>query len=212
MTELASFWDKKVKKGWKHFSDQMTDEKIEYTIGLFKEHALDKLDKDVGSFIDWGCGGGLLSKAILEFAPDCEGTIVDISQESLDVAETYIDKPITKVVVDENLNNTMVPTDVDLLFCYSVIQHFPSVVYWNEVSKFWNNEVKPKHIAIRTKVEDETKEADNYYEARNFLRGLVLSWNDLLSPFEENYTLVYKHEGATKSNQRDGFVVLKRKD
>lgn len=209
MTKLADFWNKRVKKGWKHFSEQMTPLKIDYTVGLFQEHALDCIEKPNTS-IDWGCGGGLLSKTLLDWSPDCRATIVDISKESLDVAEKFIEHPVRKALVQEEVSETKVPSGVDFLFCYSVVQHFPSLDYWQEVANFWSQFVQPEYIAIRTKVGDKDCEAEDYYKGRNFLRGLVLSWDSLLKPFD-NYEVVHRHEGVTKSNQQEGFLVLRKK-
>ena len=47
-------------------------------------------DENVETFVDLGCGGGALARAILNEYPDARGTLLDFSEPMLDAARTQL--------------------------------------------------------------------------------------------------------------------------
>ena len=142
MVDLQQFWNSKVPKGHKHFSNVMPKEKIEILTKRFRNHVVDQLDTEqIVITLDWGCGGGLMTKIVTEFS---EVILLDISQESLQTAADYI-----SVIANDSIlyDGTTVIVDVDLIICYSVIHHFPNLKYWQTVAENWKT-IKPKFLAI----------------------------------------------------------------
>tara|TARA_R100000700_G_C3148489_1_gene127911 strand:- start:370 stop:1011 length:642 start_codon:yes stop_codon:yes gene_type:complete len=213
MKKLTDFWETEVPKDMKHFAEFLDSATVKYSIEVFEENTLSIVDAtELRKCIDWGAGGGLLSKRLLAENPRIDLTIADISSESLNEAQRYIGaENVTKVQVseDETEWERLLDDGCDMLFCYSVIQHFPSLEYWKNVSSFWEK-LGPKYISLRTKIEDSSEEAREYYHNMSYLRGLVLSWDSLLEAFP-SYKVLHKRDSFTRNKQRDGFLVLERR-
>jgi hypothetical protein len=153
--------------------------------------------------MDWGCGGGLLAK-MLPYSVNLH--LVDLVNHSLDSAEKYIGRPINKIKLNEIEEfDTNLP-QIDLLWCYSVIHHFPDIEYFKKVCAKWN-EIKPKRITIKTKFWKKAKEAGKYEDG--FLDALILSKQDLLNQFP-GYKLEYWEKEETSKYWHFGFAILVR--
>jgi ubiquinone/menaquinone biosynthesis C-methylase UbiE len=170
-----------------------------------RKHAINQMDMSkVDSALDWGCGGGLLAK---ELTKHCSVNLVDISQESLDKAQEYVGVPCDKFLVDAAVELDL--PKVDLILCYSVIQHFPSYEYWQKVSQRWN-EIAPKYIAAQIKTRNELKENPNYFKGRNYLNGLFLNRKEIKKAFP-SYSIKHWSDSVTPaSQQKISFFVLER--
>jgi 2-polyprenyl-3-methyl-5-hydroxy-6-metoxy-1,4-benzoquinol methylase len=205
---LKEFWSKKVTGNWCHFHDKMSKDKTERTKKLFKENLLEQINCKGLRTLDWGCGGGVLAEEMIKY-----GSVVlaDISERSLKKAGELTGDRCKTVLLPEKLENLKgLPKEIQMIYCYSVIQHFPSYNYWTNVTKAWRK-MKPEYIAGRSKFSNKIIEAEEYKKSRNFLNALILTKKDLLNRFPE-YRLIYWNQMKNKKHPYlDGFFILERK-
>jgi len=197
MKELTKLWDKKATKSHKHFSKHVKGYKLKEFQDRFQKHVLNQLNfSKINTALDWGCGGGILAK---EMSKHCQVTLADLSKESLDEAIRYIGKPLKQIVVSDNWNE-LAKINVDLILCYDVIHHFPSIAYWKQVASTWNK-IGPKFIAARIKVKPKISENKDYFEGRNYLDGLFLNKKEIQEAFP-GYSITYWTDDITKISRR----------
>jgi len=188
MTEnkLSNFWENKVVKSDKHFVETLPQEKIDRMKNRVDEFILSKLDfAKIKTAIDWGCGGGLFAKIISE---KTNVILADISKESLEKAEKYINKKnINKILIPDNLDTLTIPNqEIDFVFSHTVIHHFPSLEYWHQIFDIWTKKIKPKYFGLQIKIGDNTSERDDYYKDKNYLNALYLNENEFVTMFEKS--------------------------
>jgi len=210
--KLSDFWENEVPKGWKHFTNYMDKSKIDYIIDNINKYFFKYIDfKNISKTLEWGCGGGLISN---EFSKYTDIILLDISQESLNISNNYVKNVIYSQKINNNIDNFVyMGPKPDLIVSHAVIHHFPNYKYWEKVLNIWCS-MDPVYITIHVKVGKETKEADNYFEKRNFLNGLIFNENDLISDLNnKNFQLINKEVIETLSNQKiSGFFVFKKND
>lgn len=216
MDKLKNHWEKKVTKNHKHFVKHMPKKKIVDHLNRLKEHVIEQVNmSEVKWALDWGCGGGLLAK---ELGKHCKIIIADISEESLEEAHNYIrhtPKPgsgpmhISLLVGDDPSKVEVGPPKVDLILCYSVIQHFPSAEYWHKVAAKWN-EFNPRYIAAQVKLGAKVKETSNYFGGYNYLNGLHVTKKEIEGRFPRYKVTYWKESIAPASGQKIAFFVLDR--
>lgn len=209
--DLPKFWDQTVSKGHRHFTDHMGIEKRSMLATKFHDHVLDQLNvDDIKLTLDWGCGGGLLSRIVAKFS---DLILLDISPQSLQTAKKHVsDLRIPKTILFKDPTDDLTfltEQNIDLLICYNLIYHFPNYAYWQKIADIWNT-IKPTFIALQTKIADKTYSAKNYYTDGGFLNGLIMTKDDFLKPFLDTYDIQYycekKHHDVDK---RLGFVILR---
>lgn len=206
---LQHFWDSHVPKGHKHFTDVMPEEKKKLLVKRFQDHVVDQLASQdakhtIKTTLDWGCGGGLIAKIIAEFS---EIILLDISQESLQKTTDYI----APIVPNDSIlyDGTAVTANVDMIVCYSVIHHLVDLKTWHKIVANWKT-IKPKFLAIQTKIGGLTKQNPDY--RMNYTDSLILSKKDFIGPFENDYHLDYwAEEPHKKPTIKLGFALLRRK-
>ena len=204
MGKLRKHWDTKVTLNHKHFVEHMPKKKIADHINRVRKHVLSQIDTGaISHALDWGCGGGLLAKELVSHFPV---TLVDISEASLVEAQKYIEVPCSTIHVDDPAD-VKPASKIDLIMCYSVIQHFPSYGYWLAVSKKWR-ELQPKYIAIQIKLANKVVESKNYYAARNYLNGLHLGRKEIEKSLPEHKVTYWQESIAPASGQKIAFIVL----
>lgn len=210
---IKKFWEN-VSEDWRHFSsgkNKMNEKKKVYIIKNVNNHLLDKLNFDeIDNSLDWGCGGGILSK---ELGKKSNVSIVDITKTSLENAQKYLGDGgyVYSQEIPNNINEfDFEGPSIDLIFCHAVIQHFPTIEYFNDVLIKWKK-LNPKYIAIQVKLGDETKEADNY--EKDFLNGLFFEENDLINRFKDiNYTIISSGYSKTLNGKiKLGYYVFEKK-
>jgi 2-polyprenyl-3-methyl-5-hydroxy-6-metoxy-1,4-benzoquinol methylase len=202
--DLTKFWEKKVAKGHKHFANELSSVKKKRLRGRFEKHVLGKVNfVNVHRAIDWGCGGGLLAKIV----PDhVKLHLVDISDECLHRTAAYVAP--RKVTMDQITDPSTFEFEhpkADLLWCYSVIHHFPNKDWWIKTAALWE-ELAPKKIAIHTKIGKKDKTAASY-SIDSYFNGLILSKKSLLEPFKSYKLLDWSVEKAS-ANWNHGFALL----
>lgn len=190
---LADFWENKVPKADKHFVDQLSDEKINRMLNRVRNNLLSHINlEEINTTLDWGCGGGLFARELKNFS---DIVLIDISPESLRRAQNEIGNFKHAQVVPECI--TMFKYNgppVDLLFCHTVIHHFPSYDYWKAVLDIWMNQISPKYFAVQIKVGEKTvwhEDVDLYYHDKNYLNGLFFAEKEFVNDFSNyNYSMV----------------------
>jgi trans-aconitate methyltransferase len=209
MDKLSKHWDNIVTKNHRHYTGHMPAAKIKDHINRFYTHVVKQIPrKNISKALDWGCGGGLFTKEMLtgRGTPICNVVILDILQSSLDEAERYAGKSVEKILYE---GQDVTRSDIDLILCYSVIQHFPSYGYWRNIANQWLK-IAPRYIAAQIKLADNVIEAANYYHKRNYLNGLKLSRIEIEKTFKQ-YNIIYWRESKTSaSGQPIAFFVLER--
>lgn len=208
--KLSDFWENNVPKGWKHFTDHMDNNKKNYIIKNINKYFFKYINfSNIFKTLEWGCGGGLISQ---EFSKYTDIILLDISQESLNVANSFVDNVIYSQKINDNIDKFIYTgPQPDIIMSHAVIHHFPNYNYWKKVLKIWKL-LNPTYIAIHVKIGDKTKEAKDYFEERNYLNGLIFNENDLISDLlKVNYKLINKDIIETLlSNQKiSGFFVFK---
>ena len=202
MDNLKDFWEK-VPPGWRHFTtgqNSLPKEKSERIVDRVTKNLLNHIDfSEVANAIDWGCGGGLFSK---ELSKNCLVHLVDVSPSSLKNAKIFLGDIVhgESILLPNNIEEFKYSgKKIDLIFSNEVIQHFPSLSYFENTLNLWN-EINPKYISTQIKLDKKTIQAENYKE--NFLNGLRFNEKDFINYFSD---LGYKniHKGYEWTQRKD---------
>jgi SAM-dependent methyltransferase len=209
---LSEHWDATVPKDHKHLGGTMSPDKVLKHLRRCREHFIDRVNlSKIGTVLDWGCGGGLLAKAWQGVATVA---ILDISQESLeDCLKNLEVPPVASLLLPDPLECFQAPEfPVDLIHCSSVIQHFPSLEYWQNIVAIWKS-MEPMYLALQTVIaEQDTDRGGDYFEGSNYLEGVTLSVSSTIRDFEDVYECRYfAAEGAVYSQAKLGFFVFERR-
>lgn len=201
---------------WRHLIENSTN--VQRNI----EHinASSKLISNCNSIVDWGPGGGFVSKAI----SDNLGTIehieyVDICDDHFGFVENVLQD--TKVLIGHKIEENQMPNisiNPDILVAYSVIYHMPSLEYAMNVLDYWNNTLKPINILVRsffTEKADWERPKHTYEIGDNLLRGNMMTL-DTFSKHLSNYTFVEKTQTRKMTHRNcpphlDMRLALRRK-
>ena len=141
--ELKLHWDK-VKPAWRHIISNIDNGKKERIVYNFNEYFIKPLQASISSSLDWGCGGGLLTKELKKLS---KVSVVDISKDSIDNCIRYAN-PDYKQLIPDNLDEFIWKGDkIDFIMCHALVWHYPSLDYFKQVLKIWSS-LKPKYIAL----------------------------------------------------------------
>lgn len=186
MEKLNEIWGN-ANKNDRHIISGLSQDKIKRHINNFENLYIKFIDKsEVKTALDWGCGGGLLSKKLGEFCDEVHG--VDISKDSIENCSKYA--PKTKLHLFNGDPTTLDLPKVDMVLANAIVWHFPSLEYFKTVVDKWVS-LEPKFITFNTKKTETTKETSNY--EKDFIAALFLSDADVESIFTDHgYTLVNK--------------------
>lgn len=181
---LTEFWEKKVIKSDKHFVETLSEEKIERMTQRVDEFILSNLDfSKIKTTLDWGCGGGLFAKILLEKS---NVILADISEESILEAKKHTGKNHQSILIPQEIDNfNYQGGKVDLLFCHTVIHHFPSYEYWCKVFDIWTKKIKPEYFGLQIKIGDETTVRNDYFKDENYLNALYLEETEFVNKFRD---------------------------
>lgn len=176
----------------------------------FKENILSKIDQfSVGKSIDWGCGGGILTKELKKFS---NVTALDVSEDSLVECQKYA-KPDCKLLIKDDFNELNLCEDYDMILCHELIWHLPSMEYFDLLLNFWFDKIKPKYIAfnIKTFTEGKFKEAKNY--KKDYLQAFFVSDDVVVKKFKENnYKVLYENVVTNGRVPKTYFVMEKENE
>ena len=209
MKNIKDFWTN-VSKGHRHIVSEMSEEKTARILNRVTRHLISPISElqDINSILDWGCGGGLISKKLVDL--DYEVYSVDLVEHSLKSALQYCPKIKYSQLIDTDIDLVKYkgPTP-DMILCNEVIQHFPTENYLDKVLGIWTNVISSKYIAVQVKLGDITKSQSNY--KNNYLRGLILNESDLISKFKsKHYTPMYRGYEKTAAGQPMGYYIFKK--
>lgn len=190
--QLRTFWSKRARPEMKHFLDSdFIRHKVKYS-QMIKEHFIERMPWDrVRISLDWGCGGGLVANLI----QNRTGLMIaDIDRESLSRTFEQI-RDLTYPLIVTNLKSAREKLQIyyeggvkpDLIYCFSTIQHFPSLKYFERVVEIWK-ELEPRFIAIQMRWAHELHETKDY--EKHFVRALAMPGEmvfDILRPYYPIY-------------------------
>lgn len=151
------------------------------------DRCLEKIDIDTeGSIVDWGCGGGYLSRRV-----GCKKVhFVDIVTEHLeglgDKNADYFDE-IEVHDVSDNIQLDL-SGEIEVLIAFSILYHMPSLNYVRGVVEEWER-IQPKYILIRSLFMEGPSWESPYAIYFNYLRGNLFNKNEFLSMFP-SYTVL----------------------
>lgn len=215
--DLSKFWDSQVPDKYKHFTESEFGEKAPNYFQQFQDNIFSHLPlqdfcrQDI--LIDWGVGGGLFSLFLAQY-----GNVigVDIAKSSLQQAKNYLqsnEQVFYKLLLVDKLENARHLHDyaIKLLFSTSVIQHFISFEYWRKVASLWK-ELLPEYLAIQTRHGEKNEDnKEQYFLAeRNYILGLRLTTEEVMSRFVHKYDVIYHHLVDDSYSMYEYFV-FKRK-
>jgi len=204
---LSNHWNK-VSNSWRHIISDITKDKKSRLISDYNKYFIENINiKGCSTALDWGCGGGLLTK---ELQKHFTTSVVDISKHSLDECEKYCNPHYSQIVpsnIDDFIWNGK---NVDFILCHALVWHFPSLDYFKKVLSIWSK-LSPKYIALNIKsIEGQDFiESSNYQ--KNYLQALLLSVDKIESLFNGiGYSLVFKKSKETVKKQTLTFLVFKK--
>lgn len=204
----GEFWNVKVPQAWRHIISAMPDDKKKRILKRVNDNLFSKLDFSIiKEALDWGCGGGLLAKELSNF---CNVSVVDISEHSIQSAIKYASSIQYKQIIENIDEFVYAGNKPDLIFSNEVIQHFPSLEYFNKVLNIWIA-LRPTYFALQIKLGTTTKEVLEYYEKSNYLNGLVFEENTFIQYFIKNqYALIAKSKEIAKNSDAIlGYYIFK---
>lgn len=201
-TKLKEHWNK-IPASWRHVASHVPEDKKQRIYRNWNDLIKANLPWDeVKNVVDWGCGGGLLSKVMVDEGKNVLS--VDVSEKSLKACELYA-KPQQKYLAPNRLENFNYEFKADLVLAHAVVWHFPNEKYFQDVIKLWIEKFSPKYIAFNTKQlpSGTFKEAKEYKD--DFLNALILN-NDHVVKLMKPYKLVSAKNGETKTIPQTYFV------
>lgn len=202
----------------KHWEDQNTTDRHIVTPKANKQwhkrllnnldnYTLNHIDKSkVKTVLDWGCGGGLLSK---QLKIDFHVSSVDISEDSLNNCIKYA-SPDYHQLVPTNIDNFQWGGgNIDFVHCHALVWHFPTLEYFQKVLDIWVK-LSPKYITFNTKpIKENYKEVKNY--SRDFLSALRLNNDFVVNLLEEKKYKVVNQEEVTTGKTIQTYFVFEKK-
>lgn len=208
MYSIKNIWSS-TNQGWRHITKNMDQSKKQRIIKRVDKNLLDNpLYDEVKTVLDWGCGGGLLAKVLLDKGLDVY--VVDLVEHSIESALGYAVGISYTQLIDEDIETfKYVGPKPDVIFCNEVIQHFPNYEYFTKVLNIWTEDIKPNYISLQVKLGEKTKSAENY--KKDFLNGLIFNEDNLISDFKnKNYELISNNYSHTMSNIKMGYYNFKK--
>ncbi len=210
--KLSEFWNHRVEKQYKHYLGTEFDKKHEKYVDDLTNNFFNHIDfSDIDIALDWGCGGGVGSSLLANHG---EVVCLDISEQSLTSCRNLLEKNGQKIkseILLNNLTDFSIDFEIDLIFCASVVQHFPSLEYWNSVVEHWRK-INPEWIAIQTRHGEENKDNEEEYfqDTKNYILALYLTSEEVLGKFSDHYELKYHKLNDDKYSMYEYFVFKKK--
>jgi 2-polyprenyl-3-methyl-5-hydroxy-6-metoxy-1,4-benzoquinol methylase len=125
--EYVKAWDQRVGEVTAHIKTNETTLKIENLLEGYNK-ATSMIDIINKIIIDYGCGGGLFGKHIIDQVRKYIG--LDIAKRSINAAKANVTgKDCEFALIDPYKIISLSKFNADVLFCLSVIQHFPDEKY-----------------------------------------------------------------------------------
>jgi len=204
---LKTHWSG-VRKDWRHIVTDMPEIKKTRILYNFTNYLIKPISKtNIKLAVDWGCGGGLLTKELKTFT---KVLALDICKDSLDQCKKYAQPDYTELIPNDLTEFQYNYDYADLVLAHAIVWHFPTVEYFKKVIGVWSNVIKPKYIVINTKKITNKRflEAPNY--KKNYLQALYLNDNFVIGLFKEyNYDVILSSLVTTGRQPQTYFVFRK---
>lgn len=160
--------------------------------------------KDIGNVLDWGPGGGWLSRAIgaknVNFVDIVPGYDALISEAQKD----YIENMKFHTLLGHEMPK--ITEKIDTVILYSVLYHMPSLEYVKRVIEYITS-LEPKIILIRSVFTNGNSwERSDKYDSISYIRGNIYNKNDFLSLFKgykQSLVRIDKKIGKNKNKDHD---------
>jgi 2-polyprenyl-3-methyl-5-hydroxy-6-metoxy-1,4-benzoquinol methylase len=153
--------------------------------------------------LDWGCGGGILTKELGVFA---KTIAADICKDSLENCKIYASPDHVCLIPNDLSEFKYTLPKPDLILAHAIVWHFPSLEYFKTVLGIWAD-INPRYIALNTKKLSGKRftQADNY--TKNFLNALCFSDALVIELFNgAQYSLLSSIEVTTGAQPQTYFV------
>lgn len=202
----------------KHWESQNTTDRHIVTLNANKKwhnrllnnldnYTLNYIDKSkVKNVLDWGCGGGLLSKQLKK---DFHVSSIDISEDSLNNCIKYASPDYHQLVPIDIDTFKWEGENIDFIHCHALVWHFPTLEYFQKILDIWDK-LSPNYIAFNTKpIKDDYREVENY--SRDFLSALRLNDDFVVNLLKEkNYKVINQEKVNTGKTVQTYFVFEKK--
>lgn len=189
MKELESIW-KNVSRNWRHLEENSSN--VQNNINYI-ENYLKKYNHDIKTLLDWGPGGGFLAKKINEYKKLKKIEFVDVVDDHFSSIKNIFDNFDLEIYFTKYDNQKLSFIDIDLFLAFSVIYHFPSKSYADDLLDNWINVVCPKYFLIRNIFTNEStweNDIENMKKGTNYLRGVVYNEEEFKQKFLKNYDII----------------------
>lgn len=207
MTNLKEHWGQ-VRAQWRHISTSMNGSKKERIVGNFHQYIAPKMHwDDINVCLDWGCGGGVLSKELKKMAEKV--IVADICTHSLDKCQEFA-APDAQIVIPNELSKfEYTHENPDFILAHAIVWHFPSVMYFKEVMDIWS-QLGPKYIALNTKTTGKDFIETSDYQ-KGFLNALLLGDEFVINLFGERGFKLISSKTVTTGLQPQTYFVFEKK-
>jgi|TARA_R110000782_G_scaffold194650_2_gene284253 2-polyprenyl-3-methyl-5-hydroxy-6-metoxy-1,4-benzoquinol methylase len=203
MKILNELWEKE-DLNMRHVIEGLSEDKQKRHINNFNNYYIKYIDtKKIKKSLDWGCGGGLLTKELQKFSKEVH--CVDVSKKSIKSCISY-SNPTKTYLLDVSPLDLDLP-QVDLVLANAIVWHFPSLQYFKDAISKWV-ELNPKYIVFNTKAISETLETKDY--ANNILNALKLNDNDVIDLFKLNNYKLTSQISALNTAQPSTYFVFEK--
>ena len=197
MTDIGKIWAN-AEKSHRHLIE--SSHNVQNNIALI-DQGIEYLSGNISNIVDWGPGGGFISKHLCAKFAIKKVKFVDIVEDHFDIIkENYgsVCGQLEFVSVKNGLNDLQLD-NIDLLLAFSVIYHFPNLEYADNILNYWIK-IKPKCIWLRNMFTDSMtwENNDRLDQNYNYLRGVVYNKNDFLDKFKD-YNIINCY-GKTVAN------------
>jgi len=201
MDRLNHIWEKQSFNN-RHIVEGLSSDKKKRHITNFNNYYINFVDTDkIEASLDWGCGGGLLTKELKKFSTNVY--CVDISEHSLSSCVSYAN-PTKAILLNTDPLSVEIP-NVDLILANAIVWHFPTLDYFKKVINKWLD-LSPKYIAFNTKSSSKTTETENY--EKDFLNALFLNDDDTIELFESRGCKLLSKTLATNTSVPSTYFVF----
>lgn len=204
MKKIKNIWDK-VNNDHRHLTEKSSN--VQNNINHVRS-ILSYLRDDLSHIVDWGPGGGYISRFFSENKKVSEIDCVDVTDTAFNIIEKNLTSSFQTIrlhELSENVEDLNLKKNPDLLILFSVIYHFPSIEYFEKISSYWLD-IEPKQIIIRNMITYGKTRNVSSYNINNYLRGLVLNRDEMNNRFKSKYNLMNEIEFDTRNKNESSVI------
>jgi len=202
--EYIRAWDERVGEQTSH----ITIPNIDMLYDIYKK-GIFNFDFTTKKVLDYGCGGGWFGKYLFDNFVPKKYIAKDISKRSLFAAKKLLEfVPEELKEFQLILPEQIIFDDVDVLVCFSVIQHFPTLDYFNLFFKILNSS-KITTLFLQIKRKEELSFAIEPYKTTHEINRACYTNEKDIKARLSNYKL--KHNKKPNTIESDyQYLMLER--